>query len=127
MNGFAFGQYYPAQSILHRLDPRIKLVMALIYVVTSFICQSLPAFLALLLSATLLVLISQIPFKTVLRSIRPVLFIMAFTAVINVFLSQGETALIDWRFVHIYLEGVYKAAFMMIRIFQRCMEIFLSQ
>ncbi len=117
MNGFAFGQFYPADSLLHRLDPRAKLIMALIYVVTSFICNNVLGFAALLLSSLLLVLLSRIPLRLVLRSIRPVLFILLFTAVINVFFTGGDTLLWEWKWIHIYAEGLYKASFMMVRIF----------
>ena len=116
MNGFAFGQYYPADSLLHRLDPRAKLIMALLLVVTSFLCKHVFAFAALLAAAILLVLLSRIPLRLVLKSIRPVLFIMLFTSVVNIFLTGGETLLVSWRFIHIYREGLYKAAFMTVRI-----------
>jgi energy-coupling factor transport system permease protein len=116
MNGFAFGQYYPADSLLHRLDPRAKLIMALLLVVTSFLCKHVVAFAALLAAAILLVLLSRIPLRLVLKSIRPVLFIMLFTSVVNIFLTGGETLLVSWRFIHIYREGLYKAAFMTVRI-----------
>ncbi|MBQ7337331.1 MAG: energy-coupling factor transporter transmembrane protein EcfT [Clostridia bacterium] len=117
MKGFAFGQYYPADSLLHRLDPRAKLIMALMYVVTSFICQNILGFAALLLSAILLVILSKIPMTTVLRSIRPVLFIILFTAIINIFMTGGDTLLVEWKFIRISLEGLLNAAFMMVRIF----------
>ena len=117
MREIAFGQYYPTQSLLHRLDPRAKLIMALVYVVTSFLCKNVLGFAALLMFAFTLVLISKIPLKTVLRSIRPVLFIMLFTALINVFLTSGETLVLEWRTIRIYREGLYHAAFMMVRIF----------
>ena len=56
MNGFAFGQYYPADSLLHRLDPRAKLIMALLYVITSFLCKNVLGFAAMLALAFLLIL-----------------------------------------------------------------------
>jgi energy-coupling factor transport system permease protein len=74
------------------------------------------SFALLLVSAFVLILLSKIPMKIVLRSIRPILFIMAFTALINVFFTGGETPLIQWQFINIYLEGVYQAVFMVVRI-----------
>jgi energy-coupling factor transport system permease protein len=117
MKGFSFGQYYPADSILHRLDPRMKIILALLYVITAFICKNTVGAAALLLSSIVLVLLSKIPVRTVLRSIRPVLFIIAFTAIINIFLTSGDTLLVEWKFIHIYAEGLWNAAIMMIRIF----------
>ena len=117
MKAIAFGQYYPTGSILHRLDPRAKIIIALLYVICSFICKNVLGFALLLISAIALILISRIPLGTVLRSIRPVLLIMFFTMIINIFLTRGDTVLVEWRFVHIYAEGIYNAVFMMIRIF----------
>jgi energy-coupling factor transport system permease protein len=117
MKGIAFGQFYPTDSLLHRLDPRAKLIMALLYVITSFLCKNVLGFAAMLALAFLLILISRIPVGTVLRSIRPVLFIMLFTAVLHVFMTAGDTLLFEWRFIHVYREGLYHAAFMMVRIF----------
>ncbi len=117
MKGFAFGQFYPTGSVLHRLDPRAKLIMALLYMVSSFIIQNLLGFAALLISAIFLILLSKIPLKTVLRSMKALLFIILFTAIINIFMTGGDTVLVEWRFIRITLEGIYNAAFMMIRIF----------
>ena len=117
MKGIAFGQFYPTDSLLHRLDPRAKLILALLYVVTSFLCKNVLGFAAMLALAFLLVLISHIPLGTVLRSIRPVLLIMLFTALLHIFMTAGDTLLFEWRFIHIYREGLYHAALMMVRIF----------
>jgi energy-coupling factor transport system permease protein len=70
----------------------------------------------LLLSALLLVALGRIPLKIVLRGLRGVLFVLAFTAVLNVFWTSGENLLFEWKFIKIYLEGIYSAIFIMIRI-----------
>ena len=80
MKGFAFGQYYPANSVLHRLDPRTKVLAAVIYIVASFLCKNTFSFVLLLFSSLALILISRIPIKVVLRSVRALIFIMTFTA-----------------------------------------------
>lgn len=116
MKSIALGQYYPVDSILHRLDPRMKVVLALLYIVLTFLAKNAFAFGVLLLSAVLLVLISRIPLRTVLSGIRPILFIMLFTMIINIFFVGGEQLLFAWRFIRIYKEGLYQAAFMVIRI-----------
>lgn len=118
MKGIAFGQYYPADSVMHRLDPRAKVIGAVAYIVTAFLCQNLYAFLLLLLSAVTLTLISRIPFKVVLRSIRALIFIMAFTAVLNVFwVTDADAApILQWKFITIYERGIYQAVFILLRI-----------
>jgi len=120
MKGFAFGQYYPASSVLHRLDPRTKVIAAVIYIVASFLCTNTFSFLLLLLSGFFLILVSRIPMKVVLRSIRALIFIMAFTAVLNVFwvvdTSEGAVPLVDYGIITIYAKGIYHAVFILIRI-----------
>ena len=117
MKGVSFGQYYPSDSPLHRMDPRAKFIMAILYIVCTFICKNARSFLALLLSAALLILISKIPFRMILRSIRPLLFIIAFTSLINVFFTRGEVRLTPESWViSIYAEGLWNALFMTLRI-----------
>jgi energy-coupling factor transport system permease protein len=116
MKSIALGQYYPAQSVLHRLDPRAKVIIAFVYIICSFLCKNIVSFAALIASAILIILISRIPLKIVYNSIKPLIFILLFTVIINVFWTSGETVLFEWRFIHIYLEGVMNAVFMIVRI-----------
>ena len=121
MKNIALGQYYPAESPVHRLDGRMKVILAILYIVCTFLCKNVLAFAALAISALLMVMISRIPLRTVLRAIRPLIFILFFTALINLFFTKGETQLFSkqilpfWR-VDLYLEGIYSAVFMMVRI-----------
>ena len=116
MKNIALGQYYPSGSLLHRLDPRMKVIMALLYIVATFLAKNAIAFGMLLVSALALILISRIPLRIVLSAIKPILFIMLFTMAINVFFVGGETLLFEWKFIHIYAEGLWQAAFMVVRI-----------
>ena len=116
MKNIALGQYYPSGSVMHRLDARMKLILAVLYIVCTFLCKNVLAFAALAVSAPLLVLISNIPLRTVLRAIRPILFIMCFTAILNLFFTKGETLLFGFWRIQIYMEGVYSAIFMLLRI-----------
>ncbi len=117
MKGIAFGQYYPSDSILHRLDPRIKIIITVLYIVSTFLCKNILSFALLLLSAMVLILLGRIPLKLVFKSLRPVLLILAFTAFLNVFWTSGdgEPIFSKW-FIKIYEEGIYNAVFIMIRI-----------
>ncbi len=125
MSSISFGQYYPAKSVIHTLDPRAKILGAIAYIVAAFLCKNTFAFVALLVSALLLILLARIPLRIVLRSIRALIFIMIFTAVLNIFwvtdASEGATPLIAWRFIEIYEKGLYHAAFILVRIL--CMVI----
>lgn len=115
-NGAVFGQYYEGDSAIHRIDPRVKLVCAIFYIVVIFLAKSIISF-ALLTAATVVMILSTgIPFGRFIAGLKPILFIMAFTAVINVFWYRGDTLLVDFYFIHIYLEGIINAVLIALRI-----------
>lgn len=118
MNGISLGQYYPSNSVMHRLDPRIKIIIGIVYIVASFLCSNVFSFVLLLVSAMLLIMISRIPIKIVIKSVRAIIFVMVFTAVLNVFWTKGsaDELLLSWGFINIYINGLYNAAFIVIRI-----------
>ncbi|MBR2479627.1 MAG: energy-coupling factor transporter transmembrane protein EcfT [Clostridia bacterium] len=116
MKSISLGQYYASGSILHKLDPRTKVLLGMLYIVCTFLCKNIIAFGLLFLSGILLIAIAKIPFKIILRSLRPIIFIMLFTVVINVFWTTGDRLLFSWSFINIYAEGLYNALFMAIRI-----------
>ena len=117
MKGISFGQYYPANSPIHRLDPRAKVILATICIVCSFICNNLLGFAVLLAAVLTVVLVSRIPVGVILRSLRAILMIIVFTSLINVFMTRGEQLLTpaDWR-IKIYAEGLWNALFMVLRV-----------
>ncbi|MGN1047163.1 MAG: energy-coupling factor transporter transmembrane component T family protein [Eubacteriales bacterium] len=117
MKNIALGQYYPTGSPIHRMDPRMKLILAILYIVCSFLSRNILGFALLLASAFFLIILSRIPLKLVLGAVKPILFILAFSVIINVFWTRGENLLFEWRFIHIYMEGVMNGVFMVIRIF----------
>ena len=117
MKSISFGQYYPSDSILHKLDPRTKVILTVLYIVCTFLCKNALSFAVLTVSALVLIGMSKIPLKIILRSLRPILVIIAFTSVINVFMTNGEHLLTpeSWK-IRIYEEGVWNAVFMILRI-----------
>ena len=116
MKTIAFGQYYPVQSPIHRLDARVKIILAILFIVCTFLCKNILCFAALIVAALFLIFMSHLPLRTVLRSIRPLIFIMIFTAILNLFWTSGETPLFEWWRIRIYEEGIYSAVFMVVRI-----------
>ncbi len=110
------GQFFPGNSFLHKADPRIKLVVLVVYMVFALLAQSAVS-LALVLAVTAtFALISRIRFSVLLRSLRPVIFLLLFTGLINLFFTTGETPLVEWQFIRIYPEGIRTAVYMMIRL-----------
>ena len=117
MKNITLGQYYAVDSPIHRLDPRIKIVLSILYIVIVFLCSNILSMALLIISALAIVLLSKIPIKIVLKSVKPILFIIAFTAIINIFWTTGEGApLADLGFLKIYKEGVVNAIFIIVRI-----------
>ena len=116
MKGMTLGQYYPGNSLIHRLDPRAKIILGILAIVCTFLCKTLFSFCLLFVLTLVLILLSRIPLRLILRSLRPILFILLFTSVINVFMTKGEHLLVEYWVFHIYEEGLWNALFMVIRI-----------
>ena len=124
----AFGQYCEGNSFLHRLDPRWKIIFAIFYIVIIFLAKNIFSFALLLVSMLVLAALSKIRPRILLRGLRPILFIIAFTAIINIFWLKGDTLLVDWHFIHIYLEGIINAFLIVARVLflVACTSIILS-
>jgi len=110
------GQYFPGNSVLHRLDPRMKIILTLLYIILIFLAKSMLSYIFLIFTVIGLIAVSKLPVRPILKGVKPVLFVIAFTAVINIFWTSGDTLLVDWFFIHIYLEGIIFAIYMVIRI-----------
>lgn len=111
-----FGQYCPGTSLIHRLDPRMKIILSILYIVTIFLAKGVTSFVLLTLSAVLLVGLTQISPAMILRGMRPLLFIIIFTAVINIFWLTGDTLLFRLGPIRVYLEGIINAVLIIVRI-----------
>ena len=109
------GQYYPAESVLHRLDARVKFIGTILYIVALFVVDSAIgyAFCAICLAA--LIALSHVPFKFMIKGMRSILFILIIMMVFNMFLTPG-TYLFSWGFLHVSKEGVILAVRMAARL-----------
>jgi len=116
MKTFSFGQYYPINSPIHSLDPRSKILLALLYIVSSFLCRNILSFALLLTSVIALVAVSRMKLSVIARSVRPLLFVFVFSFLINVFLTKGETQWVNFGIIQIYREGVIDAFLITVRI-----------
>ena len=108
------GQYYPADSLLHRLDPRVKFTGTIVYIVSLFLCRSW-GYAAAALFLMCMILLSKVPFKYMIRGLRAILFILLFTMVLNIFLTPG-TILWQWKIFKITEEGLRTAFVMAVRL-----------
>ena len=110
------GQYFPGNSVIHRLDSRVKLVLDILYLVILFTAQSYTGLLLGLLFMVICYMLARIKLIMILKSVKPILPLMIFTGVLNLFFIKGETPLFQWQFISIYHEGVDTALFMLIRV-----------
>lgn len=117
ISDITLGQYFPGKSLIHRFDPRTKLLLAILYITAVFVSNNPISFVILTAVTLSLIFMSGISFQTLWKSIKPILVILIFTALINVFMTVGEgDPLINLGFVKIYTEGIVKAFFMAYRV-----------
>ena len=110
------GQYYPADSPIHKIDARVKIVITLLYILSLFIIESFIGYAFVIASLAVIIKMSKVPFKFMVKGLKSLIFIIVFTAIINLFVTKGETPLFTvWSFT-VTLEGVYFAIKMCLRI-----------
>ena len=110
------GQFFPGESLIHRLDPRTKLILVLVYIVALFVAVSFVSYAVLLLFLAGGILLSGIRLKTVLSGLKPLVIIILITAILNLFYTKGEHLLVRVWKLSIYREGIETAFFMALRI-----------
>lgn len=111
-----FGSYYPAESVIHSLDPRAKLVGLIIYIIAVFVANSYTLFALLYLFGAAVIVASRVPLSKVMKSIRGVLILLILTGVLNIFFTPGENVLWEWGILKITVEGLNKGALMVLRL-----------
>lgn len=116
LRDITLGQYFPGNSPIHRLDPRAKLLFVILYIAAVFSSKNYLSFAVILLFTLGIILLSRISFRTILKSLKPILFIMLFTVVMNIFWSGGEHLLFSFGFIHIYAEGLRFAILTALRL-----------
>ncbi len=116
LRDITIGQYYPVSSPMHRLDPRVKLVLTVLYIVALFLPQTwvgLAVAVALLAVAYAL---ARIPFSMILKSVRPILLLVTLTAALNLFYNKDGAILFQWWIFTVTDAGLAKTAFIIVRI-----------
>lgn len=118
----SLGQYYEANSFVHKLDPRTKLLFVVLFLIATFVAKNIYAFVLLVSLITFFVVISKVPFRIIFKGLKPLVVIILFTAILNIFFTKGEHYLWGaviipnfWR-VDIYREGLINAGILAVRI-----------
>jgi len=115
LKDITLGQYFPGNSIIHRMDPRTKLLLTVLYIIALFVAKFLVSYAVLLAVLAVWISISKVKPKAILRGMKPILFILVFTGLLNIFYTPGNV-LVHLGFLKITSEGLWSAFFMVLRI-----------
>ena len=125
LKDITLGQYFPGDTIAHRLDPRTKILLVVLYIVALFCANSLLAYGILALVLAVCVRVSHVGLKSLVRGLKPVVFIIVFTGVLNLFFTPGDHTLVEWGVLRITETGARNALFMVLWIMLLIMGTFL--
>ena len=116
LKDITLGQYFPGNSPIHRLDPRTKLILLVVYIVALFMAQSWISYAVMLIILLATIRISTIPARSIVRGMKPLVMILVFTGVLNLFFTREGRELVNFGFLVITEGGLTRAVFMMARI-----------
>ena len=116
LKDITLGQYFPGTSVVHRLDPRTKLIVLIVYIVALFSAKNWLSYGIVFGFLVVSIAVSKIPVKAIVRGLKPLVLILVFTGLLNLFFTAGETVLVSFWKITITLEGVTRAVFMVVRI-----------
>ena len=116
LKDITLGQYFPGNSPVHRLDPRTKLIMLVVYIISLFTANNWISYSINLVFLAVTIAVSTIPLKSILRGMKPLVFILVFTGILNLFFTGGDTVWFSFLGITITREGVVRAVFMVARI-----------
>ena len=116
LKDITLGQYFPGQSIIHRLDPRTKLIMLVVYIVALFLAESWVSYGLMFLFLVTVIWLSTIPLKSILRGMKPLVMILIFTGVLNLFFTQEGEVIFHFWILTMTTGGLSRAVMMMSRI-----------
>ncbi len=125
LKDITLGQYFPGKSPVHRLDPRTKLIVLVVYIVALFMAKSWLSYGACLLFLAVAIGLSTIPLKSIVKGMKPLVMILVFTGILNLFFTEGETVLVSVWVITVTLEGLLRAIFMVSRILMLITATFL--
>lgn len=125
LKDITLGQFFPGSSVIHRLDPRTKLILLVAYIVALFTAKSWISYGVCLVFLAVSIHVSHIPLKSIVRGMKPLVMILVFTGVLNLFFAGGETVIFKIWFLTLTLEGVVRAVFMVSRILMLITATFL--
>ena len=125
LKDITLGQYFPGNTVAHRLDPRTKILLVTLYIIALFSAKGLLGYMVMAATLAMCVKISKVGFKSLVRGLKPLVVIIAFTGILNIFFTPAETYLLEWGILRISEKGIQNALFMVVRIMLLVMGTFL--
>lgn len=125
LKDITLGQYFPGKSVIHRLDPRTKLIVLIVYIVVLFLAKTWVTYGILFLVLAFTIKVSTIPPKAIVRGLKPLVMILIFTGILNLFFTKEGRILVEWGFITISTGGILRAVQMMARILMLISATFL--
>lgn len=116
LKDITLGQYYPAESVIHKLDPRVKIFSTILYIVSLFLFHNIIGFVAVTVFLVLIIGLSRVPFSFMLKGVKAIWVLILITAFCNLFFTQGGDMLVEWKFIHITSLGLHNTVFFTIRL-----------
>lgn len=116
LRDITLGQYYPAKSIIHQLDPRVKLVTTILYIISLFVAKGIAGYAVATVFLVMVVKMSKVPFRYITKGLKAVIMILMITVIFNLFMVNGEVELWRFGFLRITDKGLRTAVFMAIRL-----------
>ena len=125
LKDITLGQYFPGTTVAHKLDPRTKILLVVLYIVALFCAKGVVGYALMALCLAVCVRISKVGIKQLVRGLKPVLVIIIFTGILNLFFTPGDRYIFEWGFLHVSDTGLRSAVFMVLRIMLLIMGTFL--
>ncbi|MDF2502600.1 energy-coupling factor transporter transmembrane protein EcfT [Clostridium sp.] len=116
LKDITIGQYVPANSFVHKLDPRIKIILSIIYIIDLFLINQYFGYIFVLVFTAITIMVSKIQLGYIYRGLKPIFILLIITALMNIFMTPGQTLIFKYGIIKVYREGLNIAGFMVLRL-----------
>ncbi|MGL4850384.1 MAG: energy-coupling factor transporter transmembrane component T family protein [Clostridium sp.] len=118
LKDITIGQYIPGESFVHKLDPRTKIIISILFIAVLFIINKFVGYIFVVAFLGAIIINSKVPISFILKGLKPIVFLVILTSILNIFMIRGseDTLIFHYKFIHIYKEGLVTAAFMALRL-----------
>lgn len=116
LKNITLGQFFPGNSVVHKMDPRTKIIIVFLFIVLIFLVKSFYGYLAVALFVVFMIITTGVPIKYILRGLKPIFFIVILTFILNTLMTPGDNPYFTWKFISITPTGLKNASFLSIRL-----------